>query len=154
MNFEHSPGVKDLQARLTAFMATHVYPNEARFLNEIDQGDRWQPTPIVEELKAKARAEGLWNLFLPESEYGAGLTNSEYAPRPSGPSTLATSTPAANASAPSSAYVISTTFTCSRNDPGPPPFRTSDPIDIATIVSGHFGAIPTGCQSAYCSLRV
>jgi len=80
MNFEHSPGVKDLQARLTAFMATHVYPNEVRFLNEIDQGDRWQPTPIVEELKAKARAEGLWNLFLPESEYGAGLTNSEYAP--------------------------------------------------------------------------
>src|SRR5678815_3432622 len=80
MNFEHSPGVKDLQARLTAFMATHVYPNEVRFLNEIDQGDRWQPTPIVEELKAKARAEGLWNLFLPESQYGAGLTNSEYAP--------------------------------------------------------------------------
>src|SRR5678815_5415044 len=80
MNFEHSPGVKDLQARLTAFMATHVYPNEVRFLNEIDQGDRWQPTPIVEELKAKARAEGLWNLFLPESEYGAGLTNTEYAP--------------------------------------------------------------------------
>ena len=80
MNFEHSPKVKDLQARLTAFMATHVYPNERRFLDEIDQGDRWQPTPIVEELKATARAEGLWSLFLPESEYGAGLTNSEYAP--------------------------------------------------------------------------
>jgi acyl-CoA dehydrogenase len=80
VDFEHSPKVKDLQARLTAFMAAHVYPNERRFLDEIGQGDRWQPAPVVEELKVKARAEGLWNLFLPESEYGAGLTNSEYAP--------------------------------------------------------------------------
>ncbi len=61
-------------------MAAHVYPNEKRFLEEIDRGDRWQPTPVVEELKAKARSEQLWNLFLPESEYGAGLTNTEYAP--------------------------------------------------------------------------
>jgi acyl-CoA dehydrogenase len=80
VDFEHSPKVKDLQARLTAFMAAHVYPNERRFLDEIGQGDRWQPAPVVEELKVKARTEGLWNLFLPESEYGAGLTNSEYAP--------------------------------------------------------------------------
>jgi acyl-CoA dehydrogenase len=80
MDFAHSPKVKDLQARLTAFMAAHVYPNEKRFLDEVGQGDRWQPTPIVDELKVRARAEGLWNLFLPESEYGAGLTNSEYAP--------------------------------------------------------------------------
>src|SRR6478672_587271 len=80
MDFAHSPKVKDLQARLTAFMAAHVYPNEKRFLDEVGEGDRWQPTPIVDELKVKARAEGLWNLFLPESEYGAGLTNSEYAP--------------------------------------------------------------------------
>jgi acyl-CoA dehydrogenase len=80
MLFEHSPKVKELQARLTDFMATHVYPNEKRFLQEVDQGDRWQPPPLVEELKAKARAEKLWNLFLPESEYGAGLTNAEYAP--------------------------------------------------------------------------
>ena len=80
MQFEHSAKVKDLQARLTAFMATHVYPNEKRFLQEIDRGDRWQPTPVVEELKGKARSEQLWNLFLPESEYGAGLTNTEYAP--------------------------------------------------------------------------
>ena len=63
-----------------AFMEEHVYPNEATFRQRSPTGDRWQPTPIVEQLKAKARAEGLWNLFLPESEYGAGLTNAEYAP--------------------------------------------------------------------------
>ena len=80
MHFEHSDKVKDLQARLTAFMAAHVYPNEKRFKDEVDRGDRWQPIPLIEELKARARAEGLWNLFLPESEYGAGLTNTEYAP--------------------------------------------------------------------------
>ena len=80
MDFEHSAKVKHLQSRLTAFMAAHVYPNEKRFLAEVAQGDRWQPTPVVEELKRQARAEGLWNLFLPESEYGAGLTNMEYAP--------------------------------------------------------------------------
>jgi acyl-CoA dehydrogenase len=68
------------QQRLTAFMEEHIYPNEATFRQQIAEGDRWQPTPIVEELKAKARAAGLWNLFLPESEYGAGLTNAEYAP--------------------------------------------------------------------------
>ena len=61
-------------------MDTHVYPNEATFHRQVAEGDRWQPTPIVEELKAKARAAGLWNLFLPASEYGAGLTNLEYAP--------------------------------------------------------------------------
>ncbi len=61
-------------------MDEHVYPNEATFHRQVAEGDRWQPTPIVEELKAKARAAGLWNLFLPESEYGAGLTNAQYAP--------------------------------------------------------------------------
>ena len=80
MDFEHSAKVKDLQARVTAFMAAHVYPNERRVRDTIDAGDRWQPIPLIEELKAKARAEGLWNLFLPESEYGGGLTNTEYAP--------------------------------------------------------------------------
>ena len=80
VDFEHSPKVKDLQSRLTAFMAAHVYPNETRFLEEVETGDRWQPSPTVEALQATARAEGLWNLFLPESEYGAGLTNTEYAP--------------------------------------------------------------------------
>ena len=80
MDFDYSPKVRDLQARLTAFMAAHVYPNEKRFHDEVDEGDRWQPTRIVEELKVKARAAGLWNLFLPASERGAGLTNVEYAP--------------------------------------------------------------------------
>jgi acyl-CoA dehydrogenase len=80
MDFEHSAKVKDLQARVTAFMAAHVYPNERRVRDTIDAGDRWQPIPLIEELKAQARAEGLWNLFLPESEYGGGLTNTEYAP--------------------------------------------------------------------------
>ena len=80
MRFEHSAKVTDLLQRLTAFMHEHVYPNEETFHRQIATGDRWQPTAIVEELKPKARAAGLWNLFLPESEYGAGLTNVEYAP--------------------------------------------------------------------------
>jgi acyl-CoA dehydrogenase len=80
MEFEHSAKVRDLQARLSAFMDAHVYPNEKRFREEIAEGDRWQPTPILETLKGTARQAGLWNLFLPDSEYGAGLTNREYAP--------------------------------------------------------------------------
>jgi acyl-CoA dehydrogenase len=61
-------------------MDEHVYPNEKLFREQISQGDRWQPTLVVEELKERARAAGLWNLFLPESDHGAGLTNLEYAP--------------------------------------------------------------------------
>ena len=80
MDFEYSARTRDLQQRLTAFMDEHVYPNEARFAAEVAQGDRWQPTQIVESLKLKAKAAGLWNLFLPESELGAGLSNVEYAP--------------------------------------------------------------------------
>jgi acyl-CoA dehydrogenase len=80
MHFEHSNKVRELQRRLSAFMDEHVYPNEAAFHHQIAEGDRWQPTSIVEAIKPKARAAGLWNLFLPESEYGAGLTNVEYAP--------------------------------------------------------------------------
>src|SRR5579884_3673284 len=79
MNFEYSNKVKELQKRLSAFMDEHIYPNERRFYQEIEC-DRWTPPLVVETLKAKARAAGLWNLFLPESEYGAGLTNLEYAP--------------------------------------------------------------------------
>jgi acyl-CoA dehydrogenase len=79
MIFQLSDKAKDYQKRLVAFMETHVYPNEGTFVRQIDDGDRWQPTQIVEDLKKKARAEGLWNLFLPESEYGASLTNVEYA---------------------------------------------------------------------------
>ncbi len=80
MRFDHSEKALDLQRRLTAFMDEHVYPHEATFHRQIADGDRWLPTSIVEEIKPKARAAGLWNLFLPECEYGAGLTNLEYAP--------------------------------------------------------------------------
>ncbi|HEY0914086.1 MAG TPA: acyl-CoA dehydrogenase [Solimonas sp.] len=80
MDFEYSQKVKDLQARLNAFMDQHVYPNEKKFFEQVAEGDRWQPTAIIEEMKAKAKEAGLWNLFLPESSRGAGLTNLEYAP--------------------------------------------------------------------------
>lgn len=81
MDFDYSPKVKELQKRVHSFMEEHVYPNEETFYNQLNnQGDRWQIPPIMEELKAKAKAVGLWNLFLPESSRGAGLTNLEYAP--------------------------------------------------------------------------
>src|SRR5271163_1636728 len=79
MDFELSAKTKELQKRLQSFMDAHVYPNEDRFHQEIER-ERWKPTRIVEELKPKARREGLWNLFLPHDENGAGLTNLEYAP--------------------------------------------------------------------------
>ena len=80
MDFDYSPKVMQLQARLQAFMVEHVYPNEGLFYEGIDQVDRWQPSQLIEALKVKAQAAGLWNLFLPASERGAGLTNLEYAP--------------------------------------------------------------------------
>ena len=84
MDFAHSDKVRDLQRRVSGFMDEHVYPSESRFHAEIAenrrQGNAWQPTRVVEELKARARAAGLWNLWLPESGHGAGLTNLEYAP--------------------------------------------------------------------------
>jgi acyl-CoA dehydrogenase len=79
MHSEFSEKTKELQRRLLAFMEEHIYRNEQRFADEID-ANRWQPTRIIEELKLKARAAGLWNLFLPDHENGAGLTNLEYAP--------------------------------------------------------------------------
>jgi acyl-CoA dehydrogenase len=79
MNFEVSEKTRELQQRLQAFMDSHVYPNEEKFQAEIAQ-ERWKPTRTVEELKVKARHEGLWNLFLPQDKNGAGLTNLEYAP--------------------------------------------------------------------------
>ena len=79
MHFEFSDKVKDLQKRLTAFMDEHIYPNEKRFYQEIEKNG-WAPTRVIEELKPKARAAGLWNLFLPHDENGAGLSNLEYAP--------------------------------------------------------------------------
>jgi acyl-CoA dehydrogenase len=80
MEFEFSPKVKDLQKRLTAFMEEHIYPSEAKYREHCEGPGRWQPVPVIEELKPKARAAGLWNLFLPTSEHGAGLSNLEYAP--------------------------------------------------------------------------
>ena len=85
MDFDYSPKVKDMQARLLAFMDEHIYPNEARFFEEIAanraKGNAWVPTQIVEELKPKAQAAGLWNLFLPKSTRAPqGLSNLEYAP--------------------------------------------------------------------------
>lgn len=81
MDFRISSKVLELSQRLTAFMDEYVYPAEAVYKASVEQAeDRWSVPPIMEELKAKARAEGLWNLFLPESEFGAGLTNLEYAP--------------------------------------------------------------------------
>ncbi|HEY5209685.1 MAG TPA: acyl-CoA dehydrogenase family protein [Stellaceae bacterium] len=80
MDFAYSDKVKGLQEKLGHFMDEHVYPNERAYDDGIAPDQRWQPRPIVEELKPKARAAGLWNLFLPESKDGAGLTNLEYAP--------------------------------------------------------------------------
>jgi acyl-CoA dehydrogenase len=81
MDFDFSPRVSELSQRVAAFMAEHIYPNEAAYFEYLDQGDsRWVIPPVMEEIKARAREAGLWNLFLPESEHGAGLTNLEYAP--------------------------------------------------------------------------
>jgi len=80
MNFEYSDKVKYLQKKLSAFMDEYIYPNEATYYEQNHTGERWKVIQIIEDLKPKAKAEGLWNLFLPESELGAGLTNLEYAP--------------------------------------------------------------------------
>ena len=77
--YEPSPRAAELSQRLAAFMDSHVYPNEKRFAEEV-AANRWQPPPILDALEAQAKAEGLWNLFLPDSEHGAGLSNLEYAP--------------------------------------------------------------------------
>jgi acyl-CoA dehydrogenase len=80
VDFEYSAKTRDLQARLVAFMDEHIYPNEKRFRDEVAAGNRWQPIALIDALKMRAKAQGLWNLFLPDSEYGARLTNTEYAP--------------------------------------------------------------------------
>jgi acyl-CoA dehydrogenase len=79
VEFAYSEKVKGLQEKVSAFMEAHIYPNESVYQAQL-AANRWEQPPIMEELKAKARAAGLWNLFLPDSEYGAGLTNLEYAP--------------------------------------------------------------------------
>src|ERR1700719_1405356 len=84
MNFSHSDKVRELQQRVSAFMERFVYPAESRFQDEVAKnrrgGNPWLATEVVEELKREARTAKLWNLFLPDSEHGAGLTNLEYAP--------------------------------------------------------------------------
>jgi len=82
MDFEFSPKVQDLRKRLQSFMDEEIYPNEATFAAEVEEGDRWAPPPILADLKKKAQQEGLWNLFLPQAygEFSPGLTNLEYAP--------------------------------------------------------------------------
>jgi acyl-CoA dehydrogenase len=82
MDFEFSPEVQDLRGRLVAFMDEHVYPNEALQKTQVDEGDRWEPPPILQELKRHAQEAGLWNLFLPKEygEFSPGLTTLEYAP--------------------------------------------------------------------------
>ncbi|WP_296657571.1 acyl-CoA dehydrogenase family protein [Paraburkholderia sp.] len=84
MNFDYTPKVQALREKLLAFFDEHIYPNEHLFHEEVARnranGNAWVPTEIVEKLKLKAREAGLWNLFLPESTRGAGLTNLEYAP--------------------------------------------------------------------------
>ncbi len=77
MNFEYSPKTAELKNRLQSFMDKNIYPNEKNFHDEINSGDRWQPSQLIEDLKKQAKAENLWNLFLPEV---SGLTNLEYAP--------------------------------------------------------------------------
>jgi acyl-CoA dehydrogenase len=80
MNFENSEKVKDLQEKITDFMNAYVYEAEDVYKNQVEEGGRWCIPQIMEDLKSKAKAQGLWNLFLPESDLGAGLTNTEYAP--------------------------------------------------------------------------
>src|SRR6266481_1934589 len=81
MDVEPSDKVKRLEARVREFMDREVYPAEAVFERQLSEApSRWQIPPIMEELKAKARIAGLWNLFLPESELGAGLTNLDHGP--------------------------------------------------------------------------
>jgi acyl-CoA dehydrogenase len=79
MHFEFSGRAKDYQRRLQTFMDEHIYSNEERYRREVEENG-WVPVPVIEELKPKARAAGLWNLFLPEPEHGPGLSNLEYAP--------------------------------------------------------------------------
>jgi len=80
MNFENSQKVKDLQEKITNFMNAYVYEAEDIYKKQVEEGGRWCIPQIMEDLKSKARSEGLWNLFLPDSDLGAGLTNTEYAP--------------------------------------------------------------------------
>jgi acyl-CoA dehydrogenase len=81
MNFEHSPKAQEYIERVSAFMDQHIYPNERRYHEQLaEPGQRWACPPLMRELKAKAKAAGLWNLFMQDQRHGAGLSNAEYAP--------------------------------------------------------------------------
>lgn len=80
MDFSYSPKTRELLQKLTTFRDEHIIPNEEVFTRQVNEGERWAAVPVIEELKILAREQGLWNLFLPEPEYGAGLSNLEYAP--------------------------------------------------------------------------
>ncbi|MDP6346192.1 MAG: acyl-CoA dehydrogenase family protein, partial [Alphaproteobacteria bacterium] len=80
MDFQFSDRVRALQDRLTAFMDAHVYPLEPEYSGHVEKAGGWTTPPIMDELKAKAKEQGLWNLFLPDDEHGSGLSNLEYAP--------------------------------------------------------------------------
>ena len=81
MDFSHNQKTAELIERLSTFMDEHIYPNEEAYRQQVAaMGDDWTPVPVIEALKPKAQEAGLWNLFLPNSELGGGLSNLEYAP--------------------------------------------------------------------------
>ncbi len=80
MDFDYSPKTLELQSRLKSFFEENIYSNETEYWRQVNTGERWKVLPLLEGLKSKAQAAGLWNLFLPDSQFGAGLSNLEYAP--------------------------------------------------------------------------
>ncbi len=103
MDFDHSPRTQELLARLTAFQEHEIDPREEAHLRDLQaRAGRWVVSPLIEELKVKAKAEGLWNLFLPDERHGAGLSNVEYAPLAErmGRSLIAASSPTATPTTP------------------------------------------------------
>jgi len=104
MNFDYPPKISELREKLTNFMGQYIYPNEKQYYESLGDGSsRWQIPPIMEELKDIAKKENLWNLFLPDSDYGAGLNNLEYAPL---------------AEIMGSSFIASEVFNCSAPDTG------------------------------------
>lgn len=80
MDFAYNPRTRELLEKINAFKDEYIYPNEAEYARQVNEGERWAPVPLMEELKVRAREQGLWNLFLPDARWGAGLSNLEYAP--------------------------------------------------------------------------
>jgi len=100
VDFSYSARVEELRSELLDFMHQYVYPAEAVFREQVESGRPHQSPPVMEELKAEARRRGLWNLFLPDPRWGAGLTNLEYAPSPRSPAQLRDRSRALNCQAP------------------------------------------------------